>query len=372
MSEQWSEVGSERRDAGSEANGSWSANGVGLEDPADTSDGSVAAADEPVAESSTEVAIEGEASAPAADDIADVSAEPAEADDGPAAIAADQGSMFLAELARSMQAAAGAEHVRVGEETERLRQEHIDGIRARQSSEADRMRELAGEDLKSIDEWAEGEKKRIEIERERRATELNEDLQISLTEHSAKIDIEIEGVEAAIATYRAEVDDYFAGLDRETDVVQIARLATRRPAFPALDALIEIESSVTGTVAPEAEATTESEPWAATTPPAATDDGATAPETAGESEPAVVGVMDPDPAAEPGGSWTAPGESVPTAALDAVDQGDEGFEAAEPVATAAGASPNGSSSLFQSVPVLRPMSWLRRDSNSGDRPNGES
>jgi hypothetical protein len=59
------------------------------------------------------------------------------------------------------------------------------------------MRELAAEDLKAIDDWAESERQRIGRERDEKAAALQEDLETSLTEHGATIDREIAGVEAA-------------------------------------------------------------------------------------------------------------------------------------------------------------------------------
>src|SRR5258705_4633209 len=97
------------------------------------------------------------------------------------------------------------------------------------------MRSLAADDLKAIDGWADEERQRIKTERERRASALDDDLKKSLAEHGSKIDREVEGVEAAIASYRIQVEEFFAGLDRETDPVAIARHAGQRPVFPTLD-----------------------------------------------------------------------------------------------------------------------------------------
>ena len=44
-------------------------------------------------------------------------------------------------------------------------------------------------------------------------------------------------MEAAIATYRTEVDAYFEKLEGETDPVAIAQHAGQRPVFPDLDAI---------------------------------------------------------------------------------------------------------------------------------------
>lgn len=376
MSEHWPEFGSDQSSVEPEANGSSSPNGVHPEDAVGVADGS---REDPVAENET--ADESPAVAELADDAPvsqaadDAEVTAAEPDDAVAAVAAnpddgadiadtdDAGTEFLTELARAMQATAGVQRVRINEDTERRRQAHIDMVRAREASEADRMRELAADDMKAIESWAEGERKRIQLERHRRSTELHEDLDLSLAEHRAKIDKEIEGVERVIAAYRAEVDAFFDGLDRETDVVLIAQHAAWRPVFPTLEAVAE----------PVDEPSTEAEPSTADATPADSDDDDATGAGTGAGEPAVVGVMDPQAPAEPGESWAATPETspepVPAEASGDVDQGGEAHEPAEPVAATAGASHSAVSSLFESVQVLRPMAWLRREANGGDRSN---
>jgi len=236
--------------------------------------------------------------------------------------AADDGTAFLAELTRSMQAAAGAERKRVEDDTERRRTAHLETIAARRESEATKMRELAAEDLKAIDDWAESERQRIGRERDEKAAALQEDLETSLTQHGATIDREIAGVEAAVAAYRDETDAFFAGLDTETDPVEIARQAGRRPRFPDL----------------------------AAAPPA----------DAAAQEPPAVGVMESPADADPADAWArwneASTEAVAetTAAPDGTaDEGSPAPEAAgvEPVATV---QPSGGS-LLQSVTTYRPF-----------------
>lgn len=303
-----------------------------------------------------------------------------EAVNGEAAPAVDDGSAFLAEIARAMQSAAGAEHIRIAEDTERRRQAQVDQIRARQAAESDRMRELAGEDKKAIDRWADGETARIQRERERRTTELNADLETSLSEHRSRIDLEIEGVETAIATYRADVEVFFERLDRETDPLLIAQQAARRPVFPTLVAAAETpvlpsadvrdpEAATAEAEGAPAEAPVAAESASAEAPAAGPDDGSEGADTASATDPALVGVMDPQAPAEAAESWAAPEtspEPVPAGALDDADQRGEALEAVEPV-TAASAP----GSLLQSIPVHRPMGWLRRDSSGGDSSNGE-
>jgi hypothetical protein len=361
MPEQWSEVGSEHSSVGTVGNGNWAAAGTDAEEAA----ADEAAVEEVAVEPTS--AIEPTAAADATETTGDVAAGAAES---LAASTADRDSAFLAELARAMQATAGAERDRIAEEMEQRRQEHIAQIRARQASEADRMRELADEELRSIDAWAEGERDRIQQERERRAAALNEDLETSLAGHGIGIDRDIERAEAAIAAYRTEVEAFFDGLERETDVVQIARQATLRPAFPSLVALPNADTGLgevpSGTVGENA---TVDAGQAAEAPPAE-------PPADPPAEPTLVGVMDPEASGEdPAESWAPPAEThsepAPAAFSElSAERGEAGEPASQPIATATTPAET-SSSIFQSVQVLRPMSWLRRDPSGEDRSDRE-
>lgn len=236
--------------------------------------------------------------------------------------APDDGTAFLAELTRSMQAAAGAERKRVEDDIERRRTAHLETIAARRESEATKMRELAAEDLKAIDDWAESERQRIGRERDEKAAALQVDLDTSLTEHGATIDREIAGVEAAVAAYRSETDAFFAGLDTETDPVEIARQAGRRPRFPDL----------------------------ATIPPA----------EAASQEPPAVGVMESPADADPADAWARWNEASTDAIADttAAPEGTAGEESPTPETAGAEAvatvQPSGGS-LLQSVTTYRPF-----------------
>lgn len=284
----------------------------------------------------------------------------------PSTASDDDGAVFRGELVRAMRTTAAVERIRIAQDAEQRRVAHVERVRARQASEADRMRELAGDDMKAIETWAAAEMKRIKLEKERRAKDLNEDLDLSLAEHGSRIDREIEGIETSIAAYLSDVDTFFDGLDQETDLVLIAKQAARRPIFPSLDAVAEVNA-----VAPE-EAPAEV-PVESTLPetPVAEGDGV-ADEGAEESaEPAAVGVMDPQAEPEAVESWApapeASPEVVPVGASEDVESG-EAVETAEPVAAATAS--NHGSSLFESVSVMRPMSWLRRDAS--DHSNNDS
>jgi hypothetical protein len=257
-----------------------------------------------------------------------------------------------------MQTTAAAEKARVIAEMDARREALIAAVVARRDSESTRIRELADDDIKGIDAWADSERERIQSERERRVQVVRADLELSLTQHGTNIDREIEGVDAAITAYRTDVEAFFTALERETPLAVIQQ-AGRRPVFPSVDTIVS--QPAIATPAPAGDATPA--PTADETPAPAAD--ATAAQT--------VGVMDPESLAQPVGSWRAWTES--TASVDAATSapaGEASQEGATPdgepvqVPVAAGAYRPESGNLVHAMPVSRPMSWLRRDREPGD------
>ena len=366
---------------GSSTTGTWSPNGSGAtpsavaEAPAVDTDTEASAGSDPA---TSDLAPADADLAPATSDLAPADAEAgAESDSAAASDAAsaiadpadpiDDGSAFLADLTRAMQATAGAERERVVADIDRRREKHLAGIDARRTEETDRMRKFADGDLEAIDTWADGERQRIDSEREARAAALRDDLEKSLTEHSSKIDREIEGVEAAIVAHRSDIDAFFATLDRETDPVAIAQQASRRPAFPALE-------SITVDPTPESsEAASTPEPAAESAPVAGPNDANPTADDAADAP--GLGVMDrglTPKLADAWAAWSDPkDQSVstdPTAATGGDDAGPEPVEVVAVTSTATHAPTDG---VLQSTPVSRPMSWLRR-SAPNDHTNEDS
>jgi hypothetical protein len=244
------------------------------------------------------------------------------------------------------------------------------------------MRTLANTDLAAIDSWAEGERTRIAGERETRAAALRDDLERSLAEHGSRVDREIASVEAAIAAHRTEVDAFFSAFDHETDPVVIAQNAGRRPTFPTLDS-ISGGADMSATADPlattgEADAAVSSAPTAAAPSTAETD---AAPD--GASEDAGVGVMNPAPRAGLADAWAAwsdpqqqtistddeTDDAADTHDADAVAATASGPETLDAVAvTSSAKSP--SPTLIQSMPINRPLSWLRRGPDTDDTTKG--
>lgn len=293
----------------------------------------------------------------------------------------DDGIVFLADLARAMQATAAAEQARIAETTERRRQLHIGGIRAREAAEADEIREIADEDVSGINAWADGEIKRLKLERERRITARREQLQIRLEEHRAVIAHEVEVVEAAVATYRAELDRYFGGLESETDPVTIAQEAGKRPVFPALERIgpddapggsgmtgaATVETAIAETAAESDVATNEAidvgkvdQPDASGEASGAVNAASTADADAADADATLVAVMDPEAIGQPdaGVRWDASTDApAEPGADDAI--GVEGAD--QPAEEPAGAVAEATAIMPRSSGA---GSWLRWPNNS--------
>jgi hypothetical protein len=316
----------------------WSANGThDFGDPVTEPDVESAAAD-----AESEAAVEAQA---------EVAAD-AGATERIAAAAGDPGT-FLNELVQAMRTTVAAERSRITAEADRRREEHLAAIQTRREPEAQRIRDLAEDDLKAIDGWAEAERERIRAERERRAEALATDLKTSLAEHGTRVDREVERVEAAIAGYRSEVEAFFGRLDGESDPVAIAQEAGNRPSFPDLEAVAQSPDPLV------AEADTAAADEAET--PEATD------------APAPVAVMDPDRVSKLAASfaaWTASTPVAPVSTESAVEtastESNAPIEARASVAVGRWGHDNGPGTVLHAVPSARPLSWLRRGSDTTD------
>jgi hypothetical protein len=424
MSESWSEIG-RHDDESAQAGTAWSANGKGVPDApeamiADADQAAEAGGSPPTSIAVDEPEVE---TTSAADSGADLAPVPE----------VDQPRSFLGELARAMQATAGQERERLVGDTDRRRSARIDEIRAREKAEADRMRELAAEDQSAIDSWAETEIARIKAEQDRRAEALGADLETSLGQHRELIAQEIDRVETAVATYRSEIETFFDALERETDPVAIAHLATKRPVFPSLDTVpltadeavapaattiaaepvseepvtvpeaiaeeappaaalasvsdaspedqpasetVELEPAVEPTVeSTVAEATEDAVEAAAREP--ATEDEAPVAAIPGAKRP-LVGVLDysPDPFGDPwrdlpekSGEPTAQEAEVEATASAVPESAKDEATSAMEIEDAASAAPSRGRSVLQAVPALRPMGSWLGRHANSDRPD---
>jgi hypothetical protein len=272
----------------------------------------------------------------------------------------DDGAAFLADLARAMQTTAGAERARISEETDRRRQAHLEQVRARESAEAEELRQTAERDVKAIDAWADGEIERIQAERERRIVTRRDELAGRLEDHRLLVGREVDAVEAAIVAYRGEVDAFFGRLGAETDPVAIAREASQRPAFPALDAIGADDAPAGGVTTPtEATAIDDGEATGASPTDGAAADGDVSSADAGDAT--------DEPAAIADDTETAVADDAPLVGVMDRDAETITSDAEQVTATGDSVAPRSSAALLSAVPTLRPMgSWFRRDSDRSE------
>ena len=255
------------------------------------------------------------------------------------ATAGDDRALFLADLARAMQTTAGAERIRVGEDTDRRREAHLERVRAREADEASALRDVAEVDSQGIDAWADTEIQRIQDERERRILARRRDLESSLDDHRVLVEREVAAVEDAISVYRTQITTYFDGLDGETDPVVIARLAGTRPAFPNLESIGPDDAAVRAAARAAESASDES--GSGKSAYATPDFGSDA-----------IGVMDSD------------ATMVQRSGL--AELGEIPVETAGP---SGGVIARSSAALLQAVPALRPMGSAEPPDDEVERPS---
>jgi hypothetical protein len=143
--------------------------------------------------------------------------------------------MFLAELARAMQAAAERERERIDEVVTKEAAEQVEKSRSRAAAETEELRRLAEEDVARIKEWSRTEIERIRRDADRRTDERRKNLEVYLTKHESIIATEIDGVDTAIRGYRATLDRFFDEFTSSADPADIARRAGSLPTPPDLD-----------------------------------------------------------------------------------------------------------------------------------------
>jgi hypothetical protein len=275
-----------------------------------------------------------------------VASQPSTTPTAPGAGDPDDGSAFLADLARAMQAAAGAERARSLEETEHRRETSIAEIRTNAGVEAGDLEQQAETEITEIGTWADAQMERIREERERRIAGRREQLARRLDDHRLITDRQVEAIEEAVSGYRAQLDAFFKRLDGEQDPGSIARLARTRPQFPALELI------------------------AGRARTAATADTLGDESDTGSGGP-LVGVMDPSAEGTSGEQpWASPA-AAPSEQAEGPDAASSGAETSEEP-TPAGAGGRGTGALLGTVPALRPIgSWLHRERNTEDAADRE-
>jgi hypothetical protein len=152
--------------------------------------------------------------------------------------------MFLAELAHAMQQTADRERERIGAAVSEDAALNIERARARAVTETQELRRLAEEDVERIQAWSKAEMEQIQREAARRTDERRARLNEYLQQHDGIIDVEIAGVNDAVAEYNATLDRFFGELKGSSDPADIARRAGMLPTPPDLEAVRATARSV--------------------------------------------------------------------------------------------------------------------------------
>ncbi len=309
----------------------------------------------------------------------------------------DEGSEFLADLARAMQATVGAQRRRITEAADERHKAHVNAIRERETAQAAEFRDLSERDVKGIEGWATAEIERIRLERERRIAARKTELERRLEQHHTSVESEIAAVEAAVGAYHEEVDRFFARLDVESDPIAIAQAAANLPPFPTFEGVSSggvsnASTNGSGPIAvarakddvkdaePESVQSSDQPDGQSPREGEASDD-----ETAIAAEdvdsPVAVAAAEPiavdDVAAPSGSEGQMVGVAETTVAKAAARPGEPDADASaeedpesDPlVGVGQKVTPRSSGAVIHSVPSLRPIgSWLRRSENS-DNPD---
>jgi hypothetical protein len=144
---------------------------------------------------------------------------------------------FLADLTRAMQVA--AEQARAAT-LDQFRSEGtvvVERIHARSATGATELRRHADDDVAAIKEWSKAEIARIREETERRVAARREQLEGQLERHAALVEHEIEKVRGRIASFEADMGQFFDDLVGEDDPAVFAARAASLPEAPSFEDL---------------------------------------------------------------------------------------------------------------------------------------
>ncbi len=184
---------------------------------------------------------------PARPEPAPATTTPPVAGTGPAAASASAGhtspataaprkqNRLMADLSRAMQAAA---EVARQESLGRLQADakaHVEGIHAESATQSAELRRRADEDIAGIRDWSKTEIARIREETEQRMTARKAGLELEIEDHAARLERRIEGIQAQVVAFEAEMSAFFEGIATEDDPTRLAALAENLPEPPLFD-----------------------------------------------------------------------------------------------------------------------------------------
>jgi len=144
-------------------------------------------------------------------------------------------SKFLADLTRAMQAAAEQARTATLEQFRGDGTAVIEQIHARSATGATELRRHADDDVAAIKDWSKAEIARIRDETERRIGARREQLEGQLERHAALVEHEVEKVRGRLASFEAEMGQFFDELVGEEDPAVFAARAASLPEAPSFE-----------------------------------------------------------------------------------------------------------------------------------------
>ena len=168
-------------------------------------------------------------------------------------------SKLIADLAAAMRTTAESAREQSVSQLEADARQVVEQIRAGATEGAAALHQRADDDIASIREWSKAEIARVREETDHRISDRKAALESEVAGHAAAIDRRVEAVERTVASYQAEMADFFDRLLQEQDPGHLATIAETMPEPPTLDAWanlddLEIEAEPADDPAAEAEA----------------------------------------------------------------------------------------------------------------------
>jgi hypothetical protein len=143
---------------------------------------------------------------------------------------------LVAGLVKAMREAALASRA---ETTSRLQGEataRVEAIRADATTDAAALRKRVDDDIAGIREWSKGEMARIRAETESRIETRRAEAIAENKEHLDGVERLVDAVQRTVASFEADMDEFFKQLLAETDPARLATLASQAPEPPDFSA----------------------------------------------------------------------------------------------------------------------------------------
>jgi len=239
---------------------------------------------------------------------------------GPTSAAPRKPSKFLADLTKAMQAAAEEARALSLSQFQADAKTYVEKIHDRSATEAAGLRRAADDDVAAVREWSKAEIARIREDTETRITARKGRLESEIEDHVALIEREIQGVQARVASFEQQMDDFFARLLGEDDPTRFATMAERLPEPPTFEEM----SSESAFDAPADRPEAVGDPEAEVAEPVAEEVVEPPADALGEAEPA-----EPDEASETAEAMGEAQSSDPVLATGSEDSDGDGAEAGE-------------------------------------------